>query len=246
MNAETPVEAPDIETASQDYAKRFAGKIGDYFLAVQASIVLKLIGPERGLSVLDVGGGHAQLAVPLVESGCDVTVTGSSGICRERLDGRLPPGSFSIRTASLSQLPFADESFDVVMAFRLLTHLGNWPALLSEMCRISRQNVILDYPDACSVNFFSNALFKTKKAIEGNTRPFSLFTRRQVLGALRSHGFGEAVIRPQFFLPMVVHRMMGSLVFTKCAETACRILGLTYLFGSPIILMAKRLRPNHP
>jgi hypothetical protein len=242
MDKHAQMDAPDIETASEDYARRFAGKVGDYFLKVQSSTVLKLLGPGPGLTVLDVGGGHAQLAVPLVGSGFEVTVTGSDAICRRRLDGRLSPGSFHFQVSGLLRLPFLDESFDVVMAFRLLTHLEEWQTLLSEMCRVSKQTILLDYPDVRSANFFSNSLFRTKKAIEGNTRPFRLFARRQVLDVLEGYGFGQTVLRPQFFIPMVVHRMLGSLAFTKCVETICRLLGLTRFFGSPVILKATRLK----
>jgi ubiquinone/menaquinone biosynthesis C-methylase UbiE len=236
------VDAPDIETASEDYARRFEGKVGNYFLEFQAGIVLKMLEPNRNPAILDIGGGHAQLTVPLVKSGYNVTVTGSDTICRRRLDSRLPPGSFRFQTANLRHLPFPNEAFDVVMAFRLLTHLENWQMLLAEICRVSKNTIILDYPDVRSVNYFSESLFGTKKAIEGNTRPFRLFARRQVLDTLEAHGFGQAVLRPQFVLPMVVHRMVGSVGFTKCVETICRFLGLRCLFGSPIILKATRLK----
>ena len=33
----------DIETSSEDYAKRFSGKIGEYFLSVQTDLTLKLL-----------------------------------------------------------------------------------------------------------------------------------------------------------------------------------------------------------
>ena len=57
-----PVPAPDVETASDDYAARFAGPVGAWMLQVQERAVLELIAPWPGASVLDVGGGHAQLA----------------------------------------------------------------------------------------------------------------------------------------------------------------------------------------
>ncbi len=241
MSHASTFKAPDIETASEDYARRFSGEVGDYFLAVQSAIVLKLLEPVRNPTILDVGGGHAQLAVPLVNNGYSVTVTGSDPSCRRRLDERLPAGSFRFELSTMSRLPFPDAAFDVDMAFRLITHLEDWKTLLAEMCRVSRQAVIMDYPDARSVNFFADSLFGTKKAVEGNTRPFRLFRRRQVIEALRSRGFGDVALRPQFFMPMVVHRMLGSLMFTKSIEAICRSLGLTHLFGSPVILKSVRL-----
>ena len=122
---ETPLtEAPDVETSSEAYARRFAGPVGEYFLAVQAETVLCPPGWFPRARVLDVGGGHAQLAPPLAARGYQVTVAGSSEACRARLD-RLP-GLSPSSACDLERLPFPDRAFDVVLAFRLLTHLDGW------------------------------------------------------------------------------------------------------------------------
>ena len=86
----------DIETSSEDYAKRFSGKIGEYFLSVQSVITLKLLKKWANAKVLDVGGGHAQLAVPLIENGFNVTIAGSDESCRKRLDKFLSSSYFSV------------------------------------------------------------------------------------------------------------------------------------------------------
>ena len=65
---------PDVETSSEDYARRFAGGVGAWFVEAQARITLELLAPWPRARVLDVGGGHAQLTGPLVEAGYDVTV----------------------------------------------------------------------------------------------------------------------------------------------------------------------------
>ena len=49
---------PDVETASDDYARRFSGPVGEWFLDVQERACLDLLRPWRGGTVLDVGGGH--------------------------------------------------------------------------------------------------------------------------------------------------------------------------------------------
>ena len=56
----------DIETASDDYASRFSGAIGKWMLKKQSDIVLDLLGNNTKVKLLDVGGGHAKLARPLV------------------------------------------------------------------------------------------------------------------------------------------------------------------------------------
>lgn len=234
------LQPPDIETSSEGYAGRFAGPVGEYFLEVQARTVLDLLaGFPRG-KILDVGGGHAQLAAPLAAAGFEVTVAGSDESCRRRLDRALPPGAFSFECCELLSLPFRDRSFPVVLAFRLVPHVERWDDLIAELCRVAEKAVIVDYPDRRSFNLFSDSLFRAKVAVEKNTRPFTCFRRSEILGSFRRHGFSEVALRPQFFLPMALHRAVRSAVFARVSEGLCGALGLTRAFGSPVIARATR------
>ncbi len=233
-------ETADIETASADYASRFSGSVGGYFLDRQAEITLALLRDLDGAGILDVGGGHAQLAEPLVRRGFAVTVTGSADSCRERLEQRLAPGSFTYRTCDSLALPFADRSFPVVMSFRLLPHTTRWRELIAEMCRVAGRAVIFDYPDRRSTNILYEQFFAMKKKMEGNTRTFTLFSRAEIAAELSRHGFSPPVFKPEFFLPMVIHRKVGSCEFSRVIENCCRLTGLTRLFGSPIICRSDR------
>ena len=230
----------DIETSSDEYATRFSGPVGEYFLKVQEEITLSLLEPWQGCQVLDVGGGHGQLAVPLVRKGFRVTVAASDTACRTRLDKALPPGSFRFEVCDLLMLPFEDRSFDVVMAFRLLPHEENWAAQISEMCRVAKHAVIVDYPDIRSFNLLYKSLFALKKGFERNTREFITFRLRDVAGEFRASGFAAITWKPQFFAPMVVHRFLKRVPLSRSIERISSMLGLTRLFGSPVIVRARR------
>ncbi len=233
------LETADIETASDDYARRFAGPVGAYFLQTQLETVLELLPDLKpGASVLDVGGGHAQLAVPLAEKGCKVTVTGSDDSCRNRLARQLPDGAYVYQTCDMLQLPFADRSFDFVIAFRLVPHVDRWPQLLAELARVAVRAVIVDYPDIRSVNILNFIFFRLKKKLEGNTRTFGLFSRDQIVQEFARHGMTQSQLRPEFFLPMVLHRKLGSADLSRFLEQCCRACGLTRLLGSPIVVRA--------
>jgi SAM-dependent methyltransferase len=233
-------EDADVETSSEGYASRFGGEVGRWFLEVQAAIALEMLAPYPGARVLDVGGGHAQLAVPLVELGFDVTVAGSSEICRERLDRLLPGDRFAFQACDLLRLPFADRSFDVVLAFRLIAHVERWRDLVRELCRVAERAVVLDYSDVRSFNALYGPLFRLKKAIEGNTRTFLTFRPGQVAAELEQHGFGDPKTRRQFFFPMVVHRAVGRAGLSRGVERVSGLCGLIRAFGSPVILRAER------
>lgn len=234
------IENADVESSSDDYARRFAGPVGRHFLAVQERLTLALLAPWPGARVLDVGGGHAQLAVPLAGRGYAVTVAGSSEVCRARLDRLLPAGSFAFQAADLLALPFPDRSFDVVLCYRLLSHAHEPRRLLAELCRVARAAVLVDYPDVRSFNALYRALFPVKRAAEGNTRTFRCYGVDEVPAELARLGFGDAVRRRQFFVPMVVHRLLRQRWLTRTLEGASAALGLTAAFGSPVILRAVR------
>jgi len=233
-------ETPDVETSSEGYARRFGGEVGRYLLEVQNAIVLDLLAPWPGARVLDVGGGHAQLAPLLVERGFQVTVVGSDEVCRERLDRALPRGSFEFRACDLLALPFPDRAFDVVVSLRLVAHVERWRDLIGELCRVADHAVILDYSDSRSFNRLYGPLFSWKKAIEGNTRTFQIFKPGWIAAEAARHGFGRPVERRQFFLPMVVHRVMKSARFSRLSERVSSAAGLTRWLGSPVVLRVER------
>ena len=233
-------ETADIDAATPDYAKRFAGEVGRYFLDLQTALTLDLLAPYPGATVLDVGGGHGQLARPLAEQGFKVTVTGSSDACGRYLDTLLVPGSFQYRTCDMLHLPFPDQSFDVVLSFRLLPHVNRWQELIAELCRVAGKAVIIDYPDRRSVNILSTLLFDWKKSLEGNTRTYTLFSRRRITEEFARHDLRVPVFHREFFLPMVLHRKVGSARATRTLEWFCRCSGLTGFFGSPAIVRFQR------
>jgi len=227
-------ETADVETSSDGYAARFAGSVGSWMLAVQERAVRELLGAP-GPTVLDVGGGHGQLAPPLAAAGWQVTVFGSDEACAARLQPQIAAGSVRFVSGDLLALPFPDRSFDFAVSVRLLSHCDAWPKLVAELCRVARRAVIVDYPTAESLNRVAPALFGAKKKLEGNTRTFTLFTHREVGEAFAACGFAPAGRVPQFFLPMVLHRALRCRPCSAALEAACRGLGLTRRWGSPVI-----------
>jgi hypothetical protein len=103
---------------------------------------------------------------------------------------------------------------------------------------VAESTVVLDYPDVRSANCLADQLYAVKKRIEKNTRPYRCFRRHEIFTELERHGFYVRQSRGQFFIPMAMHRLAGSLNFTRMTESVARAVGLTGLFGSPIILQA--------
>ena len=229
-------ETADIETSSDDYARRFSGEIGSWFLKVQEEATLKMISHWPRATILDVGGGHGQLTGSLINNGYKVSVLGSSGVCKQRIQGFIEKGLCEFTTGNIIELPYSDNAFDIVISFRLLPHVTKWKQLIRELTRVARRVVIVDYPSRRSVNCISSLFFRLKKGLEGNTRPFTLFSESELLEVFKLYHFVYAEQCAEFFLPMVFHRVLKSLSFSSFAENGFRILGLTQLFGSPVVL----------
>lgn len=232
------VDAPDLVSSTDAYARRFDGPVGEYFLRVQRDAVLRMVPSSPG-QVLDVGGGHGQLVGAMVERGFDVTVFASDDSCRPRLDRLVGSDNYRLQTGDLLDLPIADQTFDVVLAFRLLPHLERWQQFLGEICRLAKHAVIFDYPDLRSVNWFSNQMFAIKQKIEKNTaRGFRCFRHHDFVSTLHSHSFQISSFHRQFLFPMALHRAMGVALVSKMIEALFRATGLTSVFGSPVIVKA--------
>jgi SAM-dependent methyltransferase len=238
----TPGEDADVETSSERYALRFAGEVGRFFLDVQARVTLDVLRPFLPARVLDVGGGHAQSVGPLVEAGHEVTVLGSAEACGARLLPWTDSGRARFRQGDLLAAPFADRSFDVVLAYRLLPHVACWGALVAELARLARRAVVVDYPAARSVNALAGVFFGAKQGVEKDTRPFRVFRDAELEAAFAGAGLRRAARRPQFAFPMALHRAHGRAGLARALEGAAAALGLTRALGSPVIARFDRER----
>lgn len=242
MATDSPNTIPayaDIETASDDYASRFSGASGAWLLKAQERALLTLLDryppTQEEVTVLDVGGGHGQIATVLASVGYKVTVIGSGATMQRDLALLVEQGTVRLEVGDLLKLPFADRSFDIVTSFRLLPHMEEWERLVKELCRVAKQGVIVDYPTTQSFNFLTPLLFGAKKRAEGNTRTYKLFRHHQIMREFARNGFRRGGRVGEFFWPMVVHRLLKAPLLSGLVEAPPRLIGLTLAFGSPCV-----------
>lgn len=228
-------ETADIETSSAGYAARFAGPTGEWLLRKQERIVVQLLKRAGVRTVLDVGGGHGQLAHPLAREGFEVTVLGSAPVCAVRIQDLIDQQRCRFVTGNVIALPFPDRSFDAVLSVRLLPHCEQWSKLIRELARVARQLVVVDYPHASGLNALAPWLFEAKKKMEKNTRTWRNFSHREVVDAFASAGCNPVSRRGQFFWPMVLHRAIKSPTLSTALEWLPAALGLTARLGTPVL-----------
>jgi ubiquinone/menaquinone biosynthesis C-methylase UbiE len=233
-------ETADIETSSEEYARRFSGEVGAWFLNVQEEGTLRMVSGLPGARILDIGGGHGQITEALLKNNFKVTVLGSDESCQARIRTFIDGVSCSFQVGNIIDLPFPDQNFDLVISYRLLPHVSRWRVFLGEMCRVAKNSVILDYPEVRSVNSKAPIFFDLKKNVEKNTRPFTCYRERQLSEIFDRHGFNKSDRFAEFLLPMVFHRKLNAPRVSAILEKVFRTSRLTDQFGSPVIIKYTR------
>jgi SAM-dependent methyltransferase len=129
---------------------------------------LSLLGDVTAKRVLDAGCGAGAHAAALVERGAEVTGIDSSAgmlaIALERLAGR----AHLLRGDLREPLPFADRSFDAVLASLVMHYLPEWEPTLREFHRvlaadgrlvISTHHPFMDHAVAGASDYFATYAF---------------------------------------------------------------------------------------
>jgi demethylmenaquinone methyltransferase/2-methoxy-6-polyprenyl-1,4-benzoquinol methylase len=104
----------------------------------QAERLLRYVNLEPGLKYLDVGTGNG--AAPIfVAKKYGLQVTGVD-VDPEQIEvaesNSVDISNVHFFTVDSTQLPFEDNEFDIVSAFKVTHHIPNWKDALAEMLRV--------------------------------------------------------------------------------------------------------------
>lgn len=143
-------ERADFATCCSDFYASEAVRLllGDSFHPGGEELtreLLELARVQPGAALLDVGGGvgtSAELAAR--EFGCRVTVVDRAAANLDRARERIERGGLghavTIRQADVHALPFADDSFDVILCECVFSTFTDKPAAAAEMHRVLRRS----------------------------------------------------------------------------------------------------------
>jgi len=92
--------------------------------------------------VLEVGVGTGRLAVPLLERGFRMV---GIDLSRKMLDVGRAKGLSHVVVGDVCHLPFRQKAFDAVLAVHVLHLVRNWPALLSEVRRVTKEKLVTNW-----------------------------------------------------------------------------------------------------
>ena len=159
-------------------------------------------------------------------------------VARQRAEAARVAVRFEV--ADAHALPLADRSVDAAVCLRVIMHTIDWKCVVGELCRVSREIVIVDFPATRSFAALESR-WRRRQADRGRTvEAYRVLGVNDVSAALADRGFTVSAVHRQFVLPINVHKKIGSVAFTKTIEAGFAAVGLLGAFGSPVTLVARR------
>ncbi|NQW04662.1 MAG: class I SAM-dependent methyltransferase [Acidobacteria bacterium] len=241
----------DKDVAAGFDSLRFSGPIGEFLLRTQERLLLSAFSPlgsgtsERPLescSILDVGTGTGRAAIGLARAGASVVGVDASAqmleVARQRALASDVSVTFDVGDAHA--LPFPANHFDATVSLRVLMHTPDWRRCVGELCRVARTRVVVDFPSKSGFAALESLARNLKRAMGGNVEAYRVMSERSVVAAFEEHGYRIVSIHRQFVLPIALHKRMGSLLLTKIVERVLAGVGLLWLLGSPVTMVAER------
>ena len=227
-------------------AMRFSGPIGTLLAESQEGVITSFLGPIDGRSIVDVGTGTGRAAIGLARGGARVTGVDASPemlrVARDRAAAERLDVTFDVGDAH--RLVYKDRAFDCAVSLRVLMHTPDWRRCLAELCRVSAERVVFDYPAALSAAALQAAgrhlLARAGRRVEA----YRVMRGAAIREALGASGFRIERVHKQFVLPIAVHKLVGSRAFTRALEGTLAAVGLLRLFGSPVTVVAVRCDPS--
>jgi SAM-dependent methyltransferase len=114
--------------------------IGRFFDELRA-----LIGPLAPDRVLDAGCGEGETIARLGELlGDRISAVDISPYSVDRTSARLP--GVDVALASVENLPFADDSFDLVLCLEVIEHLEHPERAVRELARVGSRDIVVSVP----------------------------------------------------------------------------------------------------
>ncbi len=108
-----------------------------YLNSFEKGLLLPLFGTVKNKSVLDVGAGTGRLSVPLNKLGAKVTALDLSASMLRELNKKAP--AVQTQVGDAESLPFADNSFDYILAAFLIVHLKDPSSFFDESYRVLKE-----------------------------------------------------------------------------------------------------------
>ena len=226
------------EAVVTDYDEvRFGSPGGKALDALQRDAIRRTIRRDdlQGISALDVGCGTGRFTRLLAELGATVTAADTSQGMLAEARRRNP--SARVVLADARRLPFEGRAFDLGISVWVYNHMASYEKAISELCRVSKERVILGLPNRHSLYVVPCVLRRLHLwngawmvgSCQGLTPPTSIyFTLEQARSVLLREGFTITDVVTCLFLPLVPNPIAR--LYPRFEKAARRVLKLNGCF----------------
>jgi ubiquinone/menaquinone biosynthesis C-methylase UbiE len=173
-----------------------AGRLYNFLINYKFQEALKKLPfPVKGLSVLDVCCGSGMISEYYAKVGTKVTGADLSEEAIERAKTRSNKYGFSanFKIADATDLPFENDSFDVVSVHDGLHHLSNPKKAIAEMVRVAKEAVVIIEPARALITELSILLGVSLK-YEGSDFVYR-FKKNEIMSWLKDCGIKKVIIK---------------------------------------------------
>jgi len=130
------------EKAAKGYEGWYETKEGKYYDKLEKQLILRLLKPARGESLLDIGCGTGHHLRWLASFGLKLAGVDNSSPMLEVAKRDLNK-DIELRLADAEDLPYPEDSFDIVMMITTLEFLEEPKLALKEALRVCKDRVLL-------------------------------------------------------------------------------------------------------
>ncbi len=232
----------DPAMAANFDAERFGGPIGRILLEDQERVLAESLGDVSERRILDMATGTGRAALALAKRGALVTGVDASAEMLAVARRRAAESGLSVDfdEGDAHALIYPSQSFDAVVCLRMLMHVPDWRKALSELCRVSRHQLVIDYPASTSLASMQVVWRRIARTLGSKVEAYRVFSAGSIARELDRNGFRIISLHKQFVLPIALHKAVGSAGFTRGIESGLASAGMLKLAGSPVTLTARR------
>lgn len=237
--------APESETQAyyDDFSGWYERERGRGYHALLDDLEMRIVEPlAQGARVLEAGCGTGLILrrlAPIARSACGFDLSpGMAQKARER--------GLDVALASVTEIPFADDTFDLVCSFKVLAHVPDIGRALAEIARVTRPggHMVLEFYNPWSLRYLAKRIAGPQPISEGRTEA-DVFTRWDSPAQIRRilpprvdvvDFRGVRVLTPAAF----VHRVPGVGRALALAERASVASPLRWFGGFIVAILTKR------
>jgi len=131
-----------FDSFANDYDNWYRSKLGNFVDAVEKRLIEEMVGFEQGENILDIGSGTGNYSIWLAKKGLKVTGLDQSQAMMNIAKKKAAEENLAIDwvDADATQLPFPNESFDIVISVTAIEFMGDIKAALTEAIRVLKPN----------------------------------------------------------------------------------------------------------